>query len=220
MEASFWQQRWDSGQIGFHEGRPNDLLVKYVDRLGTPDGARALVPLCGKAEDVAFLAARGFTVTGVELVTQAVAQFFAEHPQLGAPESVAAFGAPATRAGNVTIASGDVLTLDAPAAFDAVYDRAALVALAPTTREAYVAMLTKSMRPGAHMLLVTFVYDQTKLDGPPFSLTNDHVTALFSAGFGIEKLEERDCPPGIGPKFEAAGIALREAVYLLERRAS
>jgi thiopurine S-methyltransferase len=76
MDAAFWQARWDTGQIGFHEGRPNRYLTEFVDTLG--EGRRVLVPLCGKTVDLAYLAERGHQVVGVELVEAAVIGFFAE----------------------------------------------------------------------------------------------------------------------------------------------
>jgi Thiopurine S-methyltransferase (TPMT) len=75
----FWQGRWRAGRIGFHEGKPNAKLVAFFGRLAPPPGARILVPLCGKAEDMAWLASQGLRVTGVELVGEAAEAFFAEH---------------------------------------------------------------------------------------------------------------------------------------------
>jgi thiopurine S-methyltransferase len=50
-----WLARRRDGRIAFHEGRPNDLLVHHAARLA---GCRRVrVPLCGKAEDLALLAA-------------------------------------------------------------------------------------------------------------------------------------------------------------------
>ena len=34
MEPSFWIDRWREGKIGFHEGQPNALLVRFAARLG------------------------------------------------------------------------------------------------------------------------------------------------------------------------------------------
>ena len=77
MEPDFWRARWSEGRIGFHEGAPNAHLRQNLDVLA--GARRVLVPLCGKAEDLAFLAASGREVVGVELVEDAVRAFFAEH---------------------------------------------------------------------------------------------------------------------------------------------
>jgi thiopurine S-methyltransferase len=101
---------------------------------------------------------------------------------------------------------------------DAVYDRAALVALDPPTRQAYVEGLRRLLRPRGRVLLVTFAYDQHRLPGPPWSVDDDTVAALFAAGFTVQRLQVRDEP--LGPKFLAAGVQrLTEAAWLLQARA-
>src|SRR5687767_6239745 len=78
MHPEFWHERWQTGQIGFHEGKPNDDLVTFWPTLGLESGARVLVPLCGKTHDLAWLRAQGHDVTGVELSELACSAFFAE----------------------------------------------------------------------------------------------------------------------------------------------
>jgi hypothetical protein len=60
MEPGFWRARWSEGRIGFHEGTSNAHLRKNVDVLA--GARRVLVPLCGKAEDLAVLAAAGIVL--------------------------------------------------------------------------------------------------------------------------------------------------------------
>src|SRR5215510_3121795 len=98
-----WLARWRDGRIGFHEGRPNELLERHIGRLA--GRRRVLVPLCGKAEVLAFLAAHGHEVIGIELVEQAVREFFADHaltPSIVPRGPLVAYTAPP-----VTLLSGD-----------------------------------------------------------------------------------------------------------------
>lgn len=67
MEPGFWQARWETKQIGFHEGKPNAYLVRHLPRLGLAPGARIFLPLCGKTRDIAYLLGQGFAVAGAEL---------------------------------------------------------------------------------------------------------------------------------------------------------
>ena len=76
MDEAFWQERWRTQQIGFHEGKPNELLAAHVDRFGR--GTRVLVPLAGKAIDLRWLAERGHNVVGVELGAEAIEAFHRE----------------------------------------------------------------------------------------------------------------------------------------------
>src|SRR5215470_5735689 len=102
-----WTARWRDGRTAFHEGRPNRLLEHGVARLA--GSRRVLVPLCGKAEDLAFLAARGHEVLGVDLVEQAVREFFDEHRLV---PSIAPRGPyHAYQAGAITLLAGDLFAL-------------------------------------------------------------------------------------------------------------
>lgn len=185
MNPAFWAERWREGKIGFHEGKPNAWLVAFADRLAGK--ARVLVPLCGKAADLAFLAARGHEVVGVELVEDAVRAFFAEH---GLAPAVTPRGPLVEyRAGAIAIFAGDVFaaTAERVGAIDAIYDRAALIALPPALRPRYVAHLRALAGPALHALTVTLEYDQDQMAGPPFSVPRAEVIAHY-AGRTIDEL--------------------------------
>lgn len=175
----FWHQRWEAGQIGFHEGKPNLHLERYAGVLG--EGTQVLVPLCGKAVDLAWLAARGHEVVGVELSPVAGEAFFAERGWT--PERRREGPFLARRAGGVTILEGDVFGLDGE--YAAAWDRAALIALPAEVRARYAPNLRARVR--GPILVVTFVYDQARRDGPPFSVGADEVRALYP---GAEQLDE------------------------------
>ena len=61
MDANFWLQKWENNQIGFHENKPNPLLVKYFHILSLEKGSRIFLPLCGKSLDMAWLLSRGYS---------------------------------------------------------------------------------------------------------------------------------------------------------------
>ncbi|MFZ5446345.1 MAG: thiopurine S-methyltransferase [Myxococcota bacterium] len=176
MEHDFWHARWSEGRIGFHEGVPNEHLVTHAARLA--GAKRLLVPLCGKAEDLAWLASPeggAHEVVGVELVERAVQDFFAEHAHTPA---VTREG-PLTRyqSGAVTVFAGDFFALT-PAQLgpvDGFYDRAALIALPAPMRPRYVQHLRALLPKGAPGLLVSVEYPQAQLEGPPFSVPEDEV---------------------------------------------
>src|SRR3546814_8021419 len=114
-----------------------DTLFPYTTRfrskhgppLGLATGSRVFVPLCGKSLDMAWLAARGHRVLGVELSPLAVGQFFDENG-LAPTKRESPLGTHFT-AGPIEIICGDAFALDAQTLADcaAVYDRAALIAL-------------------------------------------------------------------------------------------
>ncbi|MBL8913403.1 MAG: thiopurine S-methyltransferase [Archangium sp.] len=194
MERSFWDARWSEGQIGFHQGRPNAHLETHLARLGAP--GVVFVPLCGKAEDLAYLAAKGHRVIGVEWVDDAVRAFFSEH---GLTPTQSAHGKlKRYESGSITIFSGDFFAIRAEhvEGMTAVWDRAALIALPPDVRVKYVAHLRSLVKPKTPGLLITVEYDQSKMGGPPFSVEEKEVRAGYAPNIELLSTEKAD-----GPRF-------------------
>jgi len=209
MNPDFWQSRWREGRIGFHEGAPNAFLRAHLAALGA--SRRVFVPLCGKTEDLAFLAAHGHTVVGLELVEDAVRAFFAEH---GLTPTVTPRGALTEYAsGPITLLAGDVFAAT-PALLgpvDALYDRAALIALPEALRVRYAAHLRALLPRGADGLLVTVEYPQEAMEGPPFSVPEVEVRRLFD-GLSIDLLDRR---PAEGGRLASMGEAAVESAFHL-----
>ncbi|MGQ0506176.1 MAG: hypothetical protein ACT4TC_12755 [Myxococcaceae bacterium] len=199
-----WAARWREGRIGFHEGRPNHLLEKHLPALkGAP---RLLVPLCGKAEDLKFLADQGHTVIGVELVEDAVIAFFKEH-QL-TPTRRERGPLKIHQSGSITLIAGDffAVTAEDTGPLDGFYDRAALIALPPDLRPRYVKHLrTLTSGPG---LVVTFDYPQEQMNGPPFSVSESEVGEHFRG----RRIETLDVQPGSNPRLK---ILAKESCLLV-----
>lgn len=179
MDHAFWFARWQEGRIGFHEGQPNAFLVQHHEWLAPC--RRILVPLCGKTADLAFLAGAGHEVVGVELVEDAVRQFFAEHD--ATPEIAKRDGFVIYTAGAITVLAGDVFATSVAlvGAIDGIYDRAALVALPPDVRPRYVDHL-RAIAPAAQReLLVSLEHAAGSAEGPPFSVDETEVRTLFAS---------------------------------------
>lgn len=187
MEQDFWHARWREGRIGFHEGTPNAGLVRHLDRLSLTPGARVFVPLCGKAEDLSWLRARGFDVVGIDLSEIAVREVFARDGLT--PDVTKVGGLIKLSAARMTLYAGDVfaLTADELGPVDGVFDRAALVALPDEMRVRYVRHLL-ALSGGAAQLLITFDYDQSQMSGPPFAVSSRAVAALYDSHATIENL--------------------------------
>jgi thiopurine S-methyltransferase len=217
MHAEFWQARWSRSEIGFHLPEVNPYLQQHWPALGLAAGVRVLVPLCGKSLDLAWLAGQGYQVVGVELAQRAVEDFFAEHDLQPVVSEVGAFRL--YRAGAVEIYCGDffALTTQQLAGCNALYDRAALIALPPDMRARYVAHLTQILPSGSRGLLVSLDYDQTQMDGPPFAVADDEVQQLFTPAW---QLQELACGDVLGDnwKFLKRGLErLDERVYRLSK---
>ena|SRR3989338_525537 len=217
MDEGFWQARWSLDQIGFHLAEVNPYLQRHWPILDLPAQARVLVPLCGKSLDLAWLAAQGLRVLGIELAQKAVEAFFSEQQLQPEVEVQGAFTC--YRAGAVELWCGDFFALTAEDVADcaALYDRAALIALPPELRERYAAHLTRILPPACQGLLITLDYDQTQLDGPPFAVPDQEVRRLLEPAWRAESLEARDVLDE-NWKFLQRGLTrLEERVYRLVR---
>ena len=206
MDAEFWNQRWREGRIGFHQDRVTPLLEQYWDALDLPAGARVLVPLAGKSLDMLWLAQKGYRVLGVELSQLAVSQFFTENHL--SPTVSETQGSVWYRAGSIEMICGDAFALDAEVlqSCDAVYDRAALIALPPTLRTRYADQVYARLPSGCRGLLVTLEYPQDQKAGPPFSVSADEVHTRFERDWRLDLLERRDILAN-QPGFVAEGVS-------------
>jgi len=193
MNHAFWLDTWQAGRIGFHEGRPNSYLTRHGDWLAGCH--RILVPLCGKSDDLTYLAGRGHDVVGVELVEDAVRQFFAEHDTT--PVVTSRDGFSIYSAGAITILAGDffVTTRALVGDIDGIYDRAALVALPPELRARYVPHLRALAPHATRELLVSIEYPDGGYEGPPFSVAEAEVRAAY-ADAEVQLVDEAPEPRG------------------------
>ena len=217
MNPDFWHQRWHDKQIGFHQSAPTPLLLKHWPSLGIAPGAQVFVPLAGKSLDMAWFAAQGYTVLGVELSKLAIEQFFAEH-ELD-PEIETTRRGTHYRAGGIELIHGDAFGLDADALRDcaAVFDRAALIALPPELRVRYAHELYAKLPAGCRGLLISLEYAQAEREGPPFSVPEAEVRENFGRDWTIELLERRPIPPE-HPGFVSGVSRLETTAYALQRR--
>ncbi len=217
MEHEFWHQRWQEGRIGFHQDNVTPLLCEHWPALAPARGSRVFVPLAGKSLDLAWLAAQGHRVLGVELSPLAVEQFFAEH-RLAPQVRESRYGRHYC-AGNIELICGDAFGLDTDVLADcaAVYDRAALIALPPSLRQRYASQLYACLPPGCRGLLVTLEYPQQEKDGPPFSVGEREVRELYGRDWDVAMLARHDILSR-QPGFFAEGVtALETAAYRLSR---
>lgn len=206
MDGEFWRARWSEGRIGFHEGRPNAMLERWSHEL---DGAkRLLVPLCGKSDDLAFLATKGFEVVGVELVEDAVRAYFRER---GLDPEVAMVGELVRyRRGPVELFAGDFFdaTPEHVGRCDGVYDRAAMIALPEPMRRRYAEHLRRLLRPDARALVISVEYPEGRMEGPPFSVGVDAVRELYPDA-SVDLLESGPVKDGPLAALGATERALR-----------
>lgn len=209
MDSNFWHQLWESNDIGFHQRAVNPLLAEYFNTLSLAEGSRLFIPLCGKTLDITWLLSKGYCIAGVELNKPAVEQLFSE---LGIEPKISQLGRlDCYSAENINIFVGDIFELSAEVLgdIDAIYDRAALVALPEAMREQYREHLLEITNI-APQLLLTFEYDQTLLAGPPFSISTDDINQYYAEQYTLTLLKKIEVPGGLKGQCKAS-----ETIWLL-----
>lgn len=202
MDAGFWHDKWAKNEIAFHQSVVHPMLASYLASLKLGSGARIFVPLCGKSLDMAWLANEGCRVIGAELSENAASQFFSEAGL--EPEVTDWAGGKHFSAQNIEIYIGDIfdLTAEIIGPVQAVYDRAALVALPAETRHRYADHVARITR-AAPQLLITFTYDQSIMAGPPFSIPDQEVKSHYREQFQVQQLCSEEVQGGLKGKAPA-----------------
>lgn len=212
MEPNFWLDKWKKNELGFHKSEANPLLVKHFPSLSLEQGKRIFLPLCGKTLDISWLLAQGYRVVGAELVEMAIAQLF---EKLGVNPTITNLGnIKRYSAENIDIFVGDIFQVSRAmlGPVDAIYDRAALVALPGEMRDRYSTHLI-DISQGAPQLLITFEYDQSVITGPPFSISPEEVHRQYQHHYHITHVSSTAVAGGLKGKCAAL-----EHVWVLVRK--
>lgn len=159
----FWDLRYNARFAPWDAGRVPAQLRDFIARDRKP--RKVLVPGCGSAWDVRFLAESGWDVTGIDFSREALA---AARAVLG------------PHAGRVR--QGDFFAPIAQAPFDVVYERAFLCALPRRMWPAWGERMAELVGPGG--VLAGFFFFDAGASGPPFPLNSrDELDALLGAAF-------------------------------------
>lgn len=217
MKPDFWLRRWENSQIGFHQQDINVHLRAYWQHLDVAAGAKVFVPLCGKSRDMLWLRAQGHEIVGVEIAEIALRDFFAENELTPRVRAQPPFERWETE--GISLWRGDFFDLTAADLkdIDAVYDRASLIALPEDMRGRYVDKMAEILPPGTEILLITFSYPEGEMKGPPFSVTDAEVQALYADRFQVERLATQDALRLNAHLVERGVTQLAEQAYRIRR---
>jgi len=203
MKTDYWLKKWETNDIAFHEKTPNPLMASNFNDLSLTEGSRVFLPLCGKTRDIAWLLHNGYKVAGSELVESAIIQLFNElemEPVISLVDELTLYSAK-----NLDIYIGDIFNMsrDTLGQVDAIYDRAALVALPKTVRKQYTSHLM-AITENAPQLLISYEYDQAQMDGPPFSVGNKEISQHYNTRYDCKLVSSELVSGGLKGKCEAS----------------
>eukprot|EP00586_Coscinodiscus_wailesii_P000711 CAMPEP_0172484910 /NCGR_PEP_ID=MMETSP1066-20121228/12585_1 /TAXON_ID=671091 /ORGANISM="Coscinodiscus wailesii, Strain CCMP2513" /LENGTH=247 /DNA_ID=CAMNT_0013249739 /DNA_START=99 /DNA_END=839 /DNA_ORIENTATION=- len=205
-----WHDRWEKNALGWHKACVHPALQEYLPRvlnsvLGKNKKHRVLVPLCGKTVDMAYLAKHEDVdqVVGIDGIQKAINEFSAENPELGIQthsgdvQTLGKNECSTYKGSKITLIRADFFDVDSNIAdgrFDLIWDRGSLVAIAPEIRSDYVSAIARLIKPGGYILLSTVDRREGTPEGveagPPFSLNEDAVKALYGNEPWIEYVEK------------------------------
>lgn len=175
----FWTELWNEGRTSFHRDEVNPDLIKYWPELNLGPNASVLVPLCGKTLDMVWFIQQGIKVIGIELSEYAVQQFADENQLVLKQKNIGSIKQYFNEQISIWVADIFKLTPSLITPVDAIYDRAALIALPYKLRPIYVDTCLNWLKPGGGILLKTMSYNQEEMQGPPFSVHDEEVTELY-----------------------------------------
>ncbi len=217
MEISYWQSRWRKNNTGWHMDQVYPPLPDIWTRASFKSNACVLVPLCGKSLDLHWLAERAKHVIGVEVSQQALQEVIQKHAEQFTRDS--SHGFTIYHSERMELWEGDFLKLptsEIPAP-DIIYDKAAMVALPPTSRPDYAQKLLDCCGEDTQILLQTFKYNQDEMTGPPFSVDAKEISRHFGKRFSLRLMHEQSKFDELS-KFQQRGLSsyLKEKVFLLD----
>ena len=244
MTHEFWHNAWKSGKTGWRQQRVNTRLVHYwpgilanyragnaqfdsaclaAAEVALPATETVFVPLCGDSPDLAWLHDSGHPVVGSELDESAIRKFFTDRNiafEVEVLSNMQVFRSLNVNPG-YSLVCGDFFALEPVHLGGAtlVYDRAATVALPADLRPVYAKQMATLVPADSDVLLLSFVYDQSKMDGPPFSVSEREVEANYGGYFSIERLGGASGPDIVGNLKDRGLDSLEEIVFRLRRNA-
>ena len=166
MTITDWNQAYQENFTPWDKGLPAPPLVEWLECHGL--SGRVLVPGCGVGHDVAYLVSRGVDAYGLDIAPTAVARAKERYPQL-AERFVCA----------------DLFEFRGQ--YDAIVEHTCLCALPPEWRIKYRDAVASLLKAGGLLVGVFFINPEmdTGESGPPFGISMDELTALFTPPFQV-----------------------------------
>ena len=175
---TFWDERFERGFTPWDRGGVPQALQAFAAAQKRP--LRTLIPGCGAAYELAFLAQAGWDATAIDFSPAAVAK---------AREVVGPWGE--------RVLQADFFTWQAALPLDLIYERAFLCALPRTMWPQVAARWAELLAPGA--LLAGFFFFDDAAKGPPFGISAARLDELLMPYFEcIEDAAVADSIPVFG----------------------
>ncbi|KAG9018537.1 hypothetical protein FRB90_011513 [Tulasnella sp. 427] len=178
--AGGWDAAWQEGVTPWDRGNSQPPLKEFIESdegkalVGKRnEGARVLVPGCGKGYDAAYFASLGYDALGADLSTTAIEkakEFWADSPDL--------------KSGKLTFEALDFFEFEIKDKYDLVYDYTFFCALPLELRASWGSRMRELVRPGGHLITLVYPMDGGRTGGPPYSVDVEKVSDALQEGGG------------------------------------
>mmetsp|Transcript_32172 Transcript_32172/g.44618 ORF Transcript_32172/g.44618 Transcript_32172/m.44618 type:complete len:321 (+) Transcript_32172:53-1015(+) len=229
---NLWLDKWKIGQLNWHIPDVNKAILDN-EKYWLPSSKtskRVLIPLCGKTADIPYLA--GLTqvdeVVGVEGASLAAGQFAEENPKLNLKRNGKEQDFDRYNGEKVKYLVGDFFDFEDPVGFDKVWDRGSLVAINPSLRSRYAAVIDKALKPGGQILIEALHRkkgtEESRAMGPPFSLSEAELKSLFPKNkFRMKKMSSKNLLKekslGIYQRFKEQGLSIfNQDIFIITKK--
>jgi cyclopropane fatty-acyl-phospholipid synthase-like methyltransferase len=169
-----FSQRYAQGNIPWDSGKPSEELLRVLDAAKLT-GKTALEIGCGTGTNAIELARRGFEVTAVDCVEQAI--------------SIARGKASEAKV-NLDFRTADVLTQELGGPYDVLFDRGVYHALRMADLAKFQNMLKRVSRRGSWYLSLAGNAKETKSENGPPVVTEQEIRGELGSLFDIVELRQ------------------------------
>ncbi|RDD45683.1 Thiopurine S-methyltransferase [Trichoplax sp. H2] len=200
-----WASYWAEGDTNWVSDKCNPCLIKYYQScLACDQPSTIFVPLCGKTQDMLWLARNGNRVVGVEMVPQPCIDFFSENNIDYCIEKLQGIGDGKVYRSqadglDITIYNCNFYELTVEllgCQCNRFWDIGALIALNPEQHSKYIQQLMSLLTPDAQGILFTVEFDinQRPDVASPFCVPENRVHEVLSPVASVKLLESIDTP--------------------------
>lgn len=161
LSPAFWDERFERHFTPWDKGGVPQALQDFV---AANSPLTTLIPGCGSAYELVFLAGQGWDATGIDFSPAAVAQ-----GKLAAGEHAA------------RVVEADFFAWQPAAPLQLIYERAFLCAMPRAMWPQVAARWAQLLAPGA--LLVGYFFFDEAAKGPPFGIQRAQLEQLLRADF-------------------------------------
>ena len=170
MSETYWEDRYQTGDMPWEKGEPSPGLVDFVAQHPDLPRGTVVVPGCGTGHDVRVWAKAGFPATGMDLAPSAIRL---------ARERTAAANLRAE------FVQKDFLREQPDRPFDWLFEHTLFCAIRPEDRDLYVSAVQRWLKPKGNFLAVFYLIDEK--EGPPFGTKRDELMRRFSPNFDLHE---------------------------------